>query len=592
MRTSLLALLLTLGSLNLHGQAPDCQFTQTFTSTGYGDTISNQAVANLSAQCTTWRLSYYADGMTSLSIQIEGAPDSNGSSGSFASVPTTACSSTQQPPCLIDGTNPLTNAYNGTEAFRGYYAWIALHVTVFVPTGSSGLITARMYGYKGSSASAGSGGSGGGFANPMTALGDLIYGSTAGAPARVPGNTTNVPKVLTETGDGTNSAEPQWSVISSGGLLYYFTPTASDLSSDLQMTAATYSPITTLGPLAVINGTQTIETWATNAASPGLNFIPAGIYVVHLHYSRSPAPIGTIQLQAILEEVDATGSFIGTIGTTELSPIINPQGGQQEADLAFADSNVYTLASTTSRILVLVQAVSTSATPTVSLYVGGTADAHLFLPASPTGGNFVPYNGATGPVALGSYGITGAPFTGDSGSGGTTGLVPAPASGDAAAGKYLAAGGSWTAPPAGGITALTGDVTASGSGSVASTIAAAHVAPSMMKASTFDGQVDGAPVTWAIGSVLNAQATLTFTVHSGSRTLNITNPVIGGNYVLKLIQDATGGEGLTLGTGCTWKVVNGGAGAVTLTNAANALDVLTFVYDGTNCLTTLLANLN
>ena len=148
--------------------------------------------------------------------------------------------------------------------------------------------------------------------------------------------------------------------------------------------------------------------------------------------------------------------------------------------------------------------------------------------------------------------------------------------------------------PAGGITALTGDVTASGSGSVASTIAAAHVAPSMMKASTFDGQVDGAPVTWAIGSVLNAQATLTFTVHSGSRTLNITKKIqlIGGNYVLKLIQDATGGEGLTLGTGCTWKVVNGGAGAVTLTNAANALDVLTFVYDGTNCLTTLLANLN
>jgi hypothetical protein len=62
-------------------------------------------------------------------------------------------------------------------------------------------------------------------------------------------------------------------------------------------------------------------------------------------------------------------------------------------------------------------------------------------------GNFVPYTGATGNVALGAHGITGTPFTGDSGSGGTTGLVPAPAAGDAAAGKYLAAGGGYGVPP-------------------------------------------------------------------------------------------------------------------------------------------------
>lgn len=37
---------------------------------------------------------------------------------------------------------------------------------------------------------------------------------------------------------------------------------------------------------------------------------------------------------------------------------------------------------------------------------------------------------------------------GDSGSGGTKGLVPAPAAGDAAAGKYLAAGGVWSVPAA------------------------------------------------------------------------------------------------------------------------------------------------
>lgn len=41
---------------------------------------------------------------------------------------------------------------------------------------------------------------------------------------------------------------------------------------------------------------------------------------------------------------------------------------------------------------------------------------------------------------------------GDSGSGGTKGLVPAPASGDAAAGKFLKADGSWAAPSGGSYT--------------------------------------------------------------------------------------------------------------------------------------------
>jgi hypothetical protein len=63
-------------------------------------------------------------------------------------------------------------------------------------------------------------------------------------------------------------------------------------------------------------------------------------------------------------------------------------------------------------------------------------------------------------------------FVGDAGAGGTKGLVPAPAAGDAAAGKYLDADGTWTVPPDVGITELTGDVTAGpGSGSQVATIA-------------------------------------------------------------------------------------------------------------------------
>ncbi len=111
-------------------------------------------------------------------------------------------------------------------------------------------------------------------------------------------------------------------------------------------------------------------------------------------------------------------------------------------------------------------------------------------------------------------------------------------------------------------------------------------------ASAFSTLTDGATVTWAIGNSSAANQTLTFTTHGGSRTLNITNPVSGGNYVLKIIQDGTGVEGLTLGTGCTWKVIGGGAGAITTSTGANAVDILAFTYDGATCYATFGKNYN
>lgn len=58
-------------------------------------------------------------------------------------------------------------------------------------------------------------------------------------------------------------------------------------------------------------------------------------------------------------------------------------------------------------------------------------------------------------------------MVGDSGAGGTKGLAPAPAAGDAAAGKYLKADGTWTVPPdtTGGVSdGDKGDITVTGSG--------------------------------------------------------------------------------------------------------------------------------
>jgi hypothetical protein len=50
----------------------------------------------------------------------------------------------------------------------------------------------------------------------LTTLGDTLYRGSTGA-QRLPGNTTTITKVLTQTGDGTNSAAPVWQTM--GGSL-------------------------------------------------------------------------------------------------------------------------------------------------------------------------------------------------------------------------------------------------------------------------------------------------------------------------------------------------------------------------------------
>lgn len=49
--------------------------------------------------------------------------------------------------------------------------------------------------------------------SPVSALGDLIYGSGASANSRLPGNTAQTKKFLAEIGDGTVSAAPTWAGI-------------------------------------------------------------------------------------------------------------------------------------------------------------------------------------------------------------------------------------------------------------------------------------------------------------------------------------------------------------------------------------------
>lgn len=80
---------------------------------------------------------------------------------------------------------------------------------------------------------------------------------------------------------------------------------------------------------------------------------------------------------------------------------------------------------------------------------------------------------------------------------------------------------------------------------------------------------DGATITFDANAGVSAKVTL-----GGNRTLAFSNFRNGMFLSLLIIQDGTGGRTITLPA--STRVINGGAGAVTLTTAASSHDVLTF----------------
>lgn len=93
---------------------------------------------------------------------------------------------------------------------------------------------------------------------------------------------------------------------------------------------------------------------------------------------------------------------------------------------------------------------------------------------------------------------------------------------------------------------------------------------------TLSTLTDAGTVTWNY-TTQGAEAQVTL---GGNRTLSITNlPTTVTYFTLTVKQDATGGR--TLALPALTKVINSGAGVVTLSTAANAIDILSFRWDGT-----------
>lgn len=247
---------------------------------------------------------------------------------------------------------------------------------------------------------------------PLTTLGDTLYQGASGRVA-LAGNTTITQKFLSQTGTGTVSAAPSWQTLPvSGQLTYYFQNTASAIVGYLKMLTAPYSPKTTLTFSGISTTPVVIQNWATDSGFPGLGFMPSGTYILHAHSANTGT--GNATIYGEFWEVNSSGVDIAKIGTTETSFQVSGtylNNTETEYEMSFVNPNVYTMATTSSRIVLRLYGVMAGGTHSLEIYVGGTADSHIELPANSVDAtNFLPYSGATNDLALGTHAATGTSF--------------------------------------------------------------------------------------------------------------------------------------------------------------------------------------
>lgn len=187
----------------------------------------------------------------------------------------------------------------------------------------------------------------------------------------------------------------------------------------------------------------------------------------------------------------------------------------------------------------------------------------------------IPYADSSGNLTAWIAGMVG-----DSGSGGTAGLAPAPSAGDAAAGKFLSAGGTYSVPTGSGATSTPYWTGNRGSFVPALTFTntaspakwnAADVAPTT-SAGILNSFAQAGPILWASGN----GTTHAYGFDIGTRTLAHTTSVVGGFVTFD-------GTSLWLAEAATLYKLDAASGATVSTYSLAASCVASGAcYDGTS----------
>jgi len=227
----------------------------------------------------------------------------------------------------------------------------------------------------------GSGGNGGDMRNPMTILGDTIYGGVSGTPTRLAGNTTTALKVLTQRGDGSVSSAPDWQALPTvGNNVYMFANVASDIATYYDAVSLSGFTPTTLGDISTAGVSTTptlLGVFATEPNNPNVTAIPVGLFTVHYETEKVAGSNNYYTYAEIYKRT--AGGTETLLLTTDSSSESASNNELQNTVVAYNSSVKYLNA--TDRLVVKIYGVMLSSTATIHLHFDDNTDARLEVPS-------------------------------------------------------------------------------------------------------------------------------------------------------------------------------------------------------------------
>lgn len=286
MKRLVLAFLLTLPAFAQF--QPDCG-TNTFTFTASGTSASVGNSGNI--RCTSWTMTYYSEGFSGVSIQLNAAPDVAGVPGSFTIIGSGS---------ITQGTNPLTSTGQAFLVASTYAPWFNITATL---TGTGKLVV-KLDGFRGlQNIGTGSGGGTGATGSTGATGPSGPTGATGATGGGLSGLTTNA---VMAAASATTAATPctGCTLDSSGN---YVTPGSYTAGNGSSTTGAITLKGKTSGNSVV---TTVLDTTATGALTlPGVTgTIPA----------ITGSIVGTqcLHTSGTAGAITVTGSDCGAGGTT------------------------------------------------------------------------------------------------------------------------------------------------------------------------------------------------------------------------------------------------------------------------------------